>query len=195
MAKSFIHHTADVSKNAKIGGNTKIWHQCHVREKALIGRNCVLGKNTYIDHDVKIGDNVKIQNNCSIYFYSRIEDGVFIGPHVCMTNDKLPRAIAESGAKKTAKDWDVGDIVIKKGASIGAGSIILPIITIGQFAMIGAGSVVTRDVPEYRMAYGNPAKIIGYVCKCGSRITKFEEKEGTIILYCQKCKNKIVAKS
>lgn len=159
-----------ISKDAKIGKNTKIWHFTQIRENARIGENCIIGKNVYIDHDVKVGNNVKIQNNSSIYFGSKIEDGVFIGSHVCLTNDKVPRAINEDGELKKENDWKVGKIKIKKGASIGAGSIILPDVTIGQFAMIGSGSVVTKDVPDFGLAYGNPAKLIGYVDKRGNKV-------------------------
>ena len=162
--------TAIISKDAKIGKNTKVWHFTQIRENAKIGDNCIIGKNCYIDFDVKVGNNVKVQNNCSIYHGSTIEDGVFIGPHACLTNDKVPRAINEDGSLKSNSDWEVGKILIKKGASIGAGSIILPNVTIGQFAMVGAGSVVTKDVPDYGLVYGNPAKLNGYVNKKGEMV-------------------------
>ena len=162
--------TAIISKDAKIGKSTKVWHFSQIREGALIGQNCVIGKNVYIDKDVKIGSNVKIQNNSSIYHGSTIEDGVFIGPHVCLTNDKNPRAIKEDGSLKNDGDWEEGKILIKNGASIGAGSIILPNVTIGQFALIGAGSVVTKNVPDYGLVYGNPAKLHGYIDKTGKKV-------------------------
>jgi UDP-2-acetamido-3-amino-2,3-dideoxy-glucuronate N-acetyltransferase len=165
-----IHSTADVSKQARIGPKTKIWHQSQVRENAVIGDNCIIGKNVYIDHDIEIGNNVKIQNNSSIYFKSIIEDGVFIGPHVCLTNDKNPRAGSDDGKLKTDSNWEAGKIIVKKGASIGAGSIILPDITIGEFAMIGAGSVVTKDVPDHALVYGNPSKMYGKVDNKGNKV-------------------------
>ena len=164
------HPTAEVSDKAKIGTNTKIWSHTQIRENSIIGDNCILGKNVYIDHDVKIGNNVKIQNNSSIYHGSEIQDGVFIGPHVCLTNDKNPRSINENEEIKTEDDWKVGKILIKKGASLGAGSIILPDTTIGEFAMIGSGSIVTKDIPDFGLAYGNPAKLTGYVDKSGKKI-------------------------
>lgn len=193
MIKAYIHPTADVSKHAKIGVNTKIWHQCQVRENASIGNNCTLGKNVYIDHDIVIGDNVKIQNNASIYFAAAINDGAFIGPHACLINDKSPRAVTPEGKLKRNQDWRTGKIVVGKGASVGAGSIILPDLKIGSFALIGAGSVVTKDVPDYGLMYGNPAKLMGYACKCGAKITRVEEKGKKLILYCLKCKEKLVA--
>ena len=190
-----IHETADVSKDARIGNNTKIWHNAQVRENARIGSNCIIGKNAYIDHGISIGNNVKIQNNASVYFGSKLEDGVFIGPHAILTNDKMPRAITKSGKLKTTKDWKTGKTLVKKGASIGAGSIVLPDCTIGKFAMIGAGSVVTKDVPDYGLAYGNPAKLAGYVCACGAKITKIDEKGSKLTLYCVTCKEKITTKN
>lgn len=191
---SNTHKTAEISKNAKIGKNTYIWHNAQVRENAKIGNNCTLGKNVYIDHDVVIGNNVKIQNNASVYFGSKIEDGVFIGPNVCLANDKAPRAITKEGKLKSNKDWELGKIIVKKGASIGAASVILPDITIGEYAMVGAGSVVTKNVPNYALVYGNPAKLIGYVCKCGNKITKIEERGNKLTLFCLKCKEKIITK-
>ena len=153
-----IHPTAEIDKSAIIGKNTKIWHFSQVRENVIIGDNCIIGKNVYIDFGVKIGNNCKIQNNSSIYHGTLIKDGVFIGPHVILTNDKYPRAINPDGTLKTNSDWDVGKIIIKSGASIGAGSVILPNVTIGKNAMVGSGSVVTKNVDDNGLVYGNPAK-------------------------------------
>jgi len=166
-----IHATADVSKQAKIGKNTKIWHQSQVRENAIIGDNCIISKNVYICSGVCIGNNVKIQNNVSIYQGVKIHDGVFVGPHVCFTNDRYPRAINVDGSLKGGADnpdWDVTNTIVKKGASIGANSTILSGLTIGEYAMIGAGSVVTKDVPAQGLVFGNPATNQGRVCKCGA---------------------------
>lgn len=170
-----IHATAEVSSLATIGEGTKIWHQAQVRERAHIGRCCIIGKGVYIDFDVVIGDRVKIQNGASIYHGVTIEDGVFIGPHACLTNDKLPRAITPDGQLKRDTDWDVGKILIQYGASIGAGAIILPGVTVGRFAMIGAGAVVTRDVVPHGLVIGNPARLVGLVCACGHRLRPAEE--------------------
>jgi acetyltransferase-like isoleucine patch superfamily enzyme len=167
----YAHPTADVAESATIGHGTKIWHEAQVRNRANIGENCTLGKGAYVDEDVIVGSNVKIQNRASIYKDCTIEDGVFIGPHVCFTNDMFPRAINPDGTLKNAEDWTAGRTIVRFGAAIGAGSIILPNRTIGRFALVGAGSVVTRDVPDHGLVVGNPARLVGYACICGSRLT------------------------
>lgn len=162
-----IHESADVSRLARVGDGTRVWHYAQVREGASIGSNCVIGKGVYIDAGVEIGDNVKIQNQACVYHGSRIEGGVFIGPHVVLTNDEIPRSINIDGTLKTEADWEVGNILVKRGASLGACSVVLPGVTIGEWALIGAGSVVTRDIADYVLAFGNPARIRGVVCACG----------------------------
>lgn len=180
-----LHPTADVSPDAHIGSNTSIWHQAQVREGASIGANCIIGKGAYVDYDVHIGHSVKIQNYASVYHGAVVEDGVFIGPYACLTNDKLPRAITPDGRLKSDADWHVGQIRLRYGAAIGAGAIVLPDITIGRFALVGAGAVVTRDVPDHGLAVGNPARLIGYVCACG-RVLRHEEPESTT-WHCDVC--------
>jgi UDP-2-acetamido-3-amino-2,3-dideoxy-glucuronate N-acetyltransferase len=167
MEAARIHPTADVSERAQIGADTSIWHQAQVREGARIGAGCVIGKNVYVDFDVVVGDRVKIQNNASLYHGVTVEDGVFIGPHVCFTNDKLPRAVNVDGSPKGVADWQVSPILVRHGAALGANSTILPGVTIGRWAMVGSGSVVTRDVGDYELVAGNPARRIGAACRCG----------------------------
>jgi acetyltransferase-like isoleucine patch superfamily enzyme len=162
-----VHPTADVSAEASIGAGTSIWNQAQVRERARIGVGCVIGKNVYVDFEVVIGDRVKVQNNASLYHGVTVEDGVFIGPHVCLTNDRLPRAINPDGAAKTDADWEVGPIRIRTGAALGAGSVVVPGVTVGRWALVGAGSVVTADVADYALVVGNPARRIGSACPCG----------------------------
>jgi acetyltransferase-like isoleucine patch superfamily enzyme len=162
-----VHPTADVSAEASIGAGTSIWNQAQVRERARIGVGCVIGKNVYVDVDVVIGDRVKVQNNASLYHGVTVEDGVFIGPHVCLTNDRLPRAINRDGSAKTDADWEVGPIRIRTGAALGAGSVVVPGVTVGRWALVGAGSVVTADVADYALVVGNPARRIGSACPCG----------------------------
>lgn len=167
-----IHPSAEVSSNAKIGSGTRVWHLVQIREGVVIGENCIIGKDVYIDFDVKIGNNVKVQNSALLYHGATIEDGVFIGPQVCLTNDRMPRAITSDGQLKGNDDWMVGPILIKYGASIGAGSLILPDVTVGRFALVGAGAVVTRNVPDHGLVVGNPARLVGYVCHCGRKMER-----------------------
>jgi acetyltransferase-like isoleucine patch superfamily enzyme len=149
-----------------------------VREGVRVGSNCIVGKGVYIDFDVVIGDNVKIQNGCYIYHGVTLEDGVFVGPGVILTNDKHPRAINADGSLKTDSDWVVGKILVKRGAALGARTVVLPDVTVGTFAMIGAGSVVTRDVPDYGLAWGNPARLRGFVCPCGHQLETRHQPAG-----------------
>lgn len=162
-----IHPTAEVSPEADIGHGSSIWNQAQVRERARIGTRCVVGKNVYVDADVVIGDDVKIQNNVSLFRGVTVEDGVFIGPHVCFTNDRVPRAINPDGSGKTDADWEVSPTLVRRGAALGANSTILPGISIGRWAMVGSGSVVTRDVADHELVAGNPARRLGSACPCG----------------------------
>lgn len=163
----YVHPTAEVSDRATIGEGTKIWNWAQVREDVQIGQDCILSKGVYIDAGVSIGDMVKIQNNVSVFHGVTIEDGVFVGPHVAFTNDVFPRAITADFELATDDDWEVGETVVKRGASLGANSTILPNVVIGEFALVGAGSVVTKDVLPYHVVVGNPARAVAIVDETG----------------------------
>lgn len=160
----YVHPTAIVEHGTTIGKGTKIWHFAHIREGSVIGENTSIGKGAYVDAGAKIGSNVKIQNFVSIYNGLVIEDDVFIGPSVAFTNDLYPRAWMWSPDK-------IARTLIKKGASIGANATIVAGITLGEYCMVGAGSVVTKTVEPNQLVYGNPAKPKGWVCKCGEKVS------------------------
>ncbi|MBI5682897.1 MAG: N-acetyltransferase [Deltaproteobacteria bacterium] len=181
--KYFAHETAIIESNAKIGDNTRIWHFAHVREGSTIGSNCTVGKDCFIDTSVVIGNGVKIQNGVSIYKGVSIEDDVFIGPNVTFTNDPYPRAFS--------KNWNIRQTHIKKGASIGANATLVCGINIGNYSMIAAGSVVTKNVHDFCIIAGNPAKIQGFVCICGSKLNEFERKCDSAVFKCNSCNSEI----
>ncbi|MEZ4770775.1 MAG: acyltransferase [Caldilineales bacterium] len=180
-----VHPSAEVSPLATVGEGTQIWHQAQVREGARIGRECILGKGVYVDFDVVVGDRCKLQNGAMLYHGVELADGVFVGPGAILANDLLPRAITPQGALKTDADWQVGPIAVGYGASLGAGCVVLPHVTIGRFAMVGAGAVVTRSVPEHGLVRGNPARLAGYVCACGERLV--EAHPGRGLFHCPSC--------
>lgn len=177
-----IHSSAVVSSEAKLGAGTSVWNNVQIREGVEIGEHCILGKDVYVDFDVKVGNNVKIQNGSFLYHGLTVEDGVFIGPRVVFTNDLYPRAITPDGKLKGNDDWEVGPILIKYGASIGTGAIIIPNVTIGKFALIAAGAVVSRSVPDHGLVMGVPARLVGYVCRCGLRMQPQGDE-----YFCSKC--------
>lgn len=158
----FIHETADVSPEAKIGKGTKIWHQAQIMPGAKLGENCKIGKGVYIASGVVVGNNVKIQNYISVYTGVTVEDDVLLGPHMAFTNDLYPRAFVD--------DYTVYETLIKKGAAIGANATIVCGVTLNEYCMIAAGAVVLADVPPYALVLGNPGRVTGYVCKCGKRL-------------------------
>ncbi len=171
----FIHPTSIIEDNVKIGKGTKIWLFSHVLPNCEIGENCNIGQNVMIGPDVKIGNRCKIQNNVSVYPGVTLEDEVFCGPSCVFTNVINPRAFIER------KD-EFKPTLVKKGASIGANATIVCGHTIGRYALIGAGAVVTKDVPDYALMVGVPAKQIGWVCRCGTTLKKSKK-----ILICPAC--------
>ncbi len=179
-----IHSTAEVSPAADLGPGVSVWNQAQVREGAKVGAETIIGKNCYVDSGVTIGARCKIQNNVSIFHGVTVADGVFLGPHVCFTNDRLPRAINPDGSLKGSDDWVVSETVVETGASVGANSVILPGIRLGRFCLVAAGSVVTKSVPANCLVMGNPARKVGWVCDCGSRLP---DGRGTIT--CPICGN------
>ena len=169
-----IHPTADVSDSAVLGPGTSVWNHAQVRERATLGRECIVGKDVYIDLGVIVGDRCKIQNGAQLFHGVTLGNGVFVGPGAMFTNDLRPRAITPDGALKVASDWTVGETEVGDGAAIGAGAIILPGVRIGRWAMVAAGAVVTRSVPDHGLAAGNPARRIGWVCACGEKAASAE---------------------
>jgi acetyltransferase-like isoleucine patch superfamily enzyme len=193
MAKDiFIHETAQVSPDAEIGAGTSIWNHVQVREGARIGQNCILSKGVYIDAGVQIGNKVKIQNGISVYHGVQLEDGVFCGPHCVFTNDRFPRSINPDGSLKRGEDWKLSETLVAYGASIGAHATIVCGVTIGRWAMVGAGSVVTRDVPDHGLVYGNPARLKGFVCACGEKMAREGFSEGGVVMRCPDCGDSLV---
>lgn len=186
-----IHSTADISPDAQIGVGTSIWHQAQVRDGAKIGEECIIGKGVYIGADVQIGNRVKIQNYVSVYEGLTIEDGVMVGPHVCFTNDMLPRAVNPDGSLKGSEDWSLTTTLVKEGVGLGANSTIRCGVTIGKWALVGAGSVVTKDVPDYGLVYGNPARLHGFVCPHGNRLEEVGEQEGAVLAKAADCEEVI----
>src|ERR1700720_3901333 len=158
---AYIHPSAFVAEDATLGSGTKVWHLAQVREGARIGSECILGKGGYVDQGVTLGNRVKVQNGASIFSGATIEDGVLVGPHVCFTNDRYPRAINADGSLKTADEWQHGTILVREGASLGAASVLIAGVTVGRWAMVAAGAVVSHDVPDFALVAGNPARRIG----------------------------------
>ena len=165
MSEYFAHESAYIDDGAQIGEGTKIWHFSHVMPRAVIGKNCSLGQNVLVSNGATVGDGVKIQNNVSLYEGVVLEDGVFCGPSMVFTNIKIPRS---EFPRNTAQDFV--ETRVKRGASIGANATIVCGITIGEYAFIAAGTVVTKDVDPYELVAGVPGKRIGYACMCGQPV-------------------------
>jgi len=171
-----IADTADVDERATIGAGTSVWHLAQVREDAVVGANCNVGRGVYIGPGVRIGDNVKLQNYALVYEPAQLADGVFIGPAVVLTNDEYPRAVTPDGRRKTGADWHAVGVTIGEGASIGARAVCVAPVRIGRWALVAAGAVVTRDVPDFALVVGVPARQIGWVGRAGVRLVAKGER-------------------
>ena len=165
-----IAQNASVSDAAKLSDNTSVWDFAQVRENAVVGGNSVIGSYAYIDSNVQIGNDCKIQNRALIYDPAIIHDGVFIGPGAILTNDKNPRSISVSGEVKSAKDWNKVGVEVLQGASVGSGAICVAPVRIGKWALVGAGAVVTKDVKDYALVVGIPARQVGWVGRAGKQL-------------------------
>jgi acetyltransferase-like isoleucine patch superfamily enzyme len=163
----YSHPTSDIDSDVTLNDGVKIWHYAQIRQGADIGANSIIGRGAYVGIDVKVGENCKIQNYALVYEPASLENGVFVGPAVVFTNDHFPRAINEDGSQKSASDWEPVGVHVKQGASIGANSTCIAPVTIGKWALVGAGSVVLNDVPDYALVVGIPAKRVGWVGTSG----------------------------
>ncbi|PUA83029.1 acyltransferase [Nocardioides currus] len=165
-----VQASADVADAATLGGGTSVWHLAQVREDAVLGENCVIGRGAYVGPGVRMGDNCKLQNYALVYEPAVLGDGVFIGPAVVLTNDTYPRAVSVDGTLKSAADWEAVGVHIGDGAAIGARSVCVAPVRIGRWALVAAGSVVTKDVPDHALVAGVPATRIGWVGRAGRRL-------------------------
>jgi UDP-2-acetamido-3-amino-2,3-dideoxy-glucuronate N-acetyltransferase len=190
-----IHPTAEVSDQAEIGPGTRIWSQVQVREGAVIGSECILGKGVYVDLKVRIGDRCKLQNGAFVFHGFNLEYGVFLGPGVMLLNDKNPRSINPDGSLKSDRDWTVSEAVVRHGAAVGGGAVVLPGVSIGRFALVGSGAVVTREVPDHAIVFGNPARLRGFACVCGQQLKPLERKPDSMLMRCPGCGTEVSIQS
>ena len=167
MADLTVASTADVDERATLGSGTTVWHLAQIREYARLGRDCIIGRGAYVGPGVVIGDSVKIQNYALVYEPAQLEDGVFIGPAVVLTNDTYPRSVDVSGKLKRSADWKSAGVVVREGASLGARVVVVAGRVIGRWSLVAAGAVVTRDVPDFALVAGVPAKRIAWVGRAG----------------------------
>lgn len=170
MDTAHVKPTADVDSRAVLGPGTTVWHLAQIRENARLGSGCIVGRGAYVGPGVLIGDNVKLQNYALVYEPARLEDNVFIGPAVVLTNDLYPRSVDSTGKLKRPADWDAMGVVVKEGAALGARVVVVPGRVIGRWAMVAAGAVVTRDVADFALVAGVPARQIGWVGRAGERL-------------------------
>lgn len=167
-----VHASADVDERAVLGAGTTVWHIAQIREGARLGCHCVVGRGAYVGPGVIIGDNVKVQNYALVYEPARLADGVFVGPAAVLTNDVYPRSVSVTGELKGPADWQALGVVVAEGASIGARAVIVAGVHIGRWALVAAGAVVTRDVPDFALVAGVPAKRIGWVGRAGVTLVR-----------------------
>jgi len=165
-----IHPTAEVESGAEVGAGTSVWQYAHVRAGARVGAGCVIGRGVYVGPGVLMGDRVKVQNYALVYEPARVGDGVFIGPAVVLSNDLNPRAVTVDGTLKTEDDWESVGVILEDCCSLGAGSVLVPGVTVGRWAMVAAGAVVTRDVRRHELVGGAPARHMGWVGRAGIRL-------------------------
>ena len=184
---SFVHPSADVSPEARLGDGCQVWGRVHIREHAQLGAGCKIGDAAYIGPGVRLGANCKVLNQALLYEGVELEDGVFVGPQVCFTNDFLPRAVNPDLSLKTADDWQVGRTRVREGAAVGAQSVVITGVTIGRWALVGAGTVVTRDVPDHALVFGNPGRIRGWVCRCARQVRVQRSQDGELEGWCDAC--------
>jgi UDP-2-acetamido-3-amino-2,3-dideoxy-glucuronate N-acetyltransferase len=163
--------TADVDERATIGVGTRIWHLAQIREEASLGRNCTIGRGAYVGPGVVVGDNVKLQNHALVYEPARLGDGVFVGPAAVLTNDEYPRAVTPDGRHNESSDWTAVGVTIGEGAAIGARAVCVAPVAVGRWALVAAGAVVTKDVPDFALVVGVPARRIGWVGRAGRPLT------------------------
>ncbi|PYC77619.1 N-acetyltransferase [Streptomyces tateyamensis] len=162
-----VEPSADVDPRARLGAGTTVWHLAQIREEAVVGAECVIGRGAYLGPGVRLGDRVKVQNHALVYEPAVVEDGVFIGPAVVLTNDLYPRAVGVDGRLKRAADWRADGVLLREGCSIGARAVLVAGVTVGRWALVAAGAVVRRDVPDHALVAGVPARRIGWVGRAG----------------------------
>ncbi len=167
---------ADVDPRAAIGAGTRIWHLAQIRENATLGRDCTVGRGAYVGPGVAIGDNCKLQNHALVYEPARLADGVFIGPAAVLTNDEYPRAVTPDGRLKTGDDWDAVGVTLGEGAAIGARAVCVATVPVGRWALVAAGAVVTKDVPDFALVVGVPARRVGWVGRAGHPLTAKDDR-------------------